>query len=79
MNPALNQEFHLFCEQGQLQKHATLDKNPYCVYGTLKELIILALFVLLLPLILTVLEVKVNTTYVVPWNISYLLRMLNVM
>ena len=36
MNPALNQEFHFFCEQEQLQKHATLDKNPYCVYGTLK-------------------------------------------
>ena len=35
MNPALSQEFHLFCEQKQLQKHATLDKNPYCVYGTL--------------------------------------------
>ena len=35
MNPALSQEFHLFCEQEQLQKHATLDKNPYCVYGTL--------------------------------------------
>ena len=29
MNPALSQEFHLFCEQEQLQKHATLDKNPY--------------------------------------------------
>ena len=36
MNPALSQEFRLFCEQEQLQKHATLDKNPYCVYGTLK-------------------------------------------
>ena len=34
MNPALSQEFHLFCEQEQPQKHATLDKNPYCVYGT---------------------------------------------
>ena len=34
MNPALSQEFHLFCEQEQL--HATLDKKPYCVYGTLK-------------------------------------------
>ena len=28
-------KFHLFCEQEQLQKHATPDKNPYCVYGTL--------------------------------------------
>ena len=27
MNPALNQEFHLFCEQEQLQKHPTLMKN----------------------------------------------------
>ena len=35
MSPALSQEFHLFCEQEQLQNHATLDKNPYCVYGTL--------------------------------------------
>ena len=35
---ALSQEFHFFCEQEQLQKHATLDKNPYCVYGTLKGL-----------------------------------------
>ena len=25
------QEFRLFCEREQLQKHATLDKNPYCV------------------------------------------------
>ena len=32
---AVFQEFHLFSEQEQLQKHATLDKNPYCVYGTL--------------------------------------------
>ena len=38
MNPALSQEFHLYCEQEQLQKHATLDKNPYCVYGTLNAL-----------------------------------------
>ena len=37
MNPALSQEFHLFCEHEQLQKHATLDKNPYCVYGTLNS------------------------------------------
>ena len=29
MNPALSQEFHLFCKQEQLQKHATLDKNLY--------------------------------------------------
>ena len=36
MNPALSQEFHIFCEQEQLQNHATLNKNPYCVYGTLK-------------------------------------------
>ena len=35
MNPALSQEFHIFREQEQLQKHATLDKNAYCVYGTL--------------------------------------------
>ena len=35
MNPALSQEFHIFCEQEQLQKHATLDEKPYCVYGTL--------------------------------------------
>ena len=42
-----------------------------------KELRILALFVLLLPLILTILEAEVNTTYVVPWNFSYLLRILN--
>ena len=32
----------------------------------------MALLVLLLPLILTVLEVEVNTAYVVPWNLSYL-------
>ena len=38
MNPALSQELHIFCEQEQLQKHATLDKNPYCVYGTLKAI-----------------------------------------
>ena len=37
MNSVLSQEFHLFCEQEQLQKHATLDKNPYCVYDTLKK------------------------------------------
>ena len=37
MNPALSQEFNNFCEQEQLQKHATLDKNPYGVYGTLKS------------------------------------------
>ena len=36
MNPALSQEFHLFCEQEHLQRHANTDKNPYCVYGTLK-------------------------------------------
>ena len=36
MNPAFCQEFHFFCEQEQLQNHATLDKNPYRVYGTLK-------------------------------------------
>ena len=36
MNPALSQEFHFFCEQEQLQKHATLNKNIYYVYGTLK-------------------------------------------
>ena len=37
MNPALSQEFFFFCEQEQLQRHATLDKNPYCVYGTLND------------------------------------------
>ena len=35
MNLAHSQEFHLFCEQEQLQKHPTLDKKTYCVYGTL--------------------------------------------
>ena len=29
MNPALIQEFHIFCEQEQLQKHPTLDKKSY--------------------------------------------------
>ena len=37
MNPALSQEFHLFCEQEKLQKHTTLDKNPYSVYGNLND------------------------------------------
>ena len=37
MNPALSQEFHLFCEQEHPQRHANTDKNPYCVYGTLKS------------------------------------------
>ena len=38
MNPALSQEFHLFCEQEHPQRHANnTDKNPYCVYGTLKQ------------------------------------------
>ena len=37
MNPALSQEFNLFCEQEQLQKHETLDKSPYCVYSTLEN------------------------------------------
>ena len=32
----LVKNFIFFCEQEQFQKHATLDKNPYCVYGTLK-------------------------------------------
>ena len=36
MNPALSQEFHLFCEQEHPQRHANTDQNPYCVYGTLK-------------------------------------------
>ena len=36
MNPALSQEFHLFCEQEHPQRHANTDKNPYCVYGTLR-------------------------------------------
>ena len=35
MNPALSQEFHLFCEQEHPQRHANTDKNPYYVYGTL--------------------------------------------
>ena len=35
MNPAPSQQFNILCEQDQLQKHATLDKNLYCVYGTL--------------------------------------------
>ena len=35
MNPALSQEFHLFCEQEHPQRHANTDKNPYCAYGTL--------------------------------------------
>ena len=38
MNPALSQEFHLFCEQEHPQRHANTDKNPYCVYGTLKSI-----------------------------------------
>ena len=33
---ALSQVF-FFREQEQLQKHAALHKNPYCVYGTLKK------------------------------------------
>ena len=33
INPALSQEFNIFCEQEQLQKYATLDKHPYCVPG----------------------------------------------
>ena len=37
MNPALNKKFHLFCEQEHPQRHANTDKNPYCVYGTLKR------------------------------------------
>ena len=45
MNPALKQEFHFFCEQEQLQKHATLDKNPYRVYGPLKHLLSFDLFI----------------------------------
>ena len=36
MNPALSQEFHLFWEQEHPQRHANTDKNPNCVYGTLK-------------------------------------------
>ena len=36
MNPALSQEFNLFCEQEHPQRHANTDKNPYCVYGTLE-------------------------------------------
>ena len=39
MNPALSQEFHLFCEQEHPQRHANTDKNPYCVYGTLKMIL----------------------------------------
>ena len=41
MNPALSQEFHLFCEQEHPQRHANTDKNPYRVYGTLKQVICL--------------------------------------
>ena len=37
MNPALSQEFHLFCEQEHPQTHPNTDKNPYCVYGTLNQ------------------------------------------
>ena len=35
-----SQEFHLFCEQEHPQRHANTDKNPYCVYGTLKLTIV---------------------------------------
>ena len=34
MNPAKN--FIFFCEKEHPQRHANTDKNPYCVYGTLK-------------------------------------------
>ena len=37
MNPALSQEFYIFCEQEHPQRHANTDKNRYCVYGTLKK------------------------------------------
>ena len=37
MNPAVSQQFHLFCEQEHPQRHENTDKNPYCVYGTLKR------------------------------------------
>ena len=38
MNPALSEEFNIFCEQDQLQKHATVDRNPYyCAYDALKN------------------------------------------
>ena len=42
-----------------------------------KELSILALFILLLTLILTILGVEVNTAYFVQYNLSCLLRILN--
>ena len=38
MNLALGQEFNIFCEQEQLQQHATLDKNAYYIYGTLNAM-----------------------------------------
>ena len=41
MNPALSQQFHLFCEEEHPQKRANTDKNPYCVYGTLKNQILI--------------------------------------
>ena len=31
----MNPRIYLFCKPEQLQKHATLDKNPYCVDDTL--------------------------------------------
>ena len=34
-NPS--QEFYIFCEQEHPQRHANTDRNPYCVYGTLKN------------------------------------------
>ena len=43
-----------------------------------RSLVFYKLFVLLLSLILTVLEVEVNTTYFVPRNLSCLLRIWNV-
>ena len=42
-----------------------------------RTLVLWKLVVLLLPLILAVLEVEFDTTYLVPWNLSCLLRIWN--
>ena len=33
VNPALSQEFHVFCEPEHPQRHADTGKNTHCVYG----------------------------------------------
>ena len=33
VNPALSQEFHVFCEPEHPQRHADTEKNTHCVYG----------------------------------------------